>query len=158
MMNGNALQAAKQELVLSLGQLPQDAQFSVIFYNLKIQVYADPTAQHEMIPATTANKRWVESQFDAVAPEGASAHSLALQTALELKPDAIFFVVPSNIRTQNRVPAIPSLVGRTLIHVIELGQGSALRKSSQRGRSVAVVSSTHHRIDLTRYPIPATGL
>ena len=157
MVNGNALQVAKQELVASVGQLSPEAQFSVIFYNLKIRVYADRSRQHEMMPATAANKTWVQSQFEAVVPEGGSAHSLALQTALELKPDIIFFLVPSNIRTKNQVPAIPSQLGRTLIHVIELGQGPDPRKVGQRGRSTVVTSNTHHYIDVTRFLMPASG-
>ncbi len=157
MVNGNTLEVAKQELVASLGQLPPEAQFSVIFYNLKIRVYADPSGQHEMMPATAANKTWVQSQFETVVPEGASAHSLALQTALELNPDVIFFLAPSNIRTKNQVPAIPSLLGRTRIHVIELGQGPDPRRVGQRSRSAVVTSSTHHYIDVTKLPMPASG-
>ena len=97
------LQVAKQELVASLGQLPPESRFSVIFYNLRIRVYVDPSGQHEVMPATTANKTWVESQFEAVVPEGPSAYSLALQTALDLNPDVDF--LPGPFKHQDQEPS-----------------------------------------------------
>ena len=134
MVKGNALEVAKQELVTSLRQLPPDAQFSVIFYNLKIRVFTDPSGQHEMMAAMVANKTWVQSQVETVFPDGTSAHSLALQTALELNPDVVFLLAPADLETKNQVPKIPSQVGRTRIHVIALGQGPDPGKVSQRGR------------------------
>lgn len=157
MATRNTLDVAKRELLASLDQLRPDARFSVIFYNLKIWVFTDPSGQYEMMPASVENKTWVQDQFAEVVPDGASAHSLALQNALELKPDVVFFLTPADLMTKNQVDEILTQAGQTRIHVIELGQGPDLGKLSQRRRLATATGGTYRSIDVTKFPMPASG-
>ena len=157
MATRNALDVAKRELLASLDQLRPGARFSVIFYNLKIWVFTDPSGQYEMMPASVENKTWVQDQFAKVVPDGASAHSLALQNALDLKPDVVFFLTPADLMTKNQVDEILTQAGQTRIHVIELGQGPDLGKLSQRRRLATATGGTYRSIDVTKFPMPASG-
>ena len=56
MSQHHALDLAKQELLASLSQLPPDAEFVVIFYNLELTRITDPSGQAELMPATGENK------------------------------------------------------------------------------------------------------
>lgn len=157
MATRSALDVAKRELLASLDQLRPGARFSVIFYNLKIWVFTDPSGQYEMMPASVENKTWVQGQFAKVVPDGASAHSLALQNALHLKPDVVFFLTPADLMTKNQVDEILTQAGQTRIHVIELGQGPDLGKLSQRRRLATATGGTYRSIDVTKFPMPASG-
>src|SRR5271157_202122 len=157
MATRNALNVAKRELLASLDQLPPGALFSVIFYNLKIWVFTDPSGQYEMMPASVENKTFVRSQLKTVVLNGKSADLLALQIALDLKPDVVFFLTPADLMTKNQVDAILPQAGRTRIHVIELGPGPDPGTVSQRSRLATVTRGTYRYIDVTKFPMPASG-
>jgi len=157
MATRNALDVAKRELLASLDQLPPGARFSVIFYNRRISVFTDPSGQYEMMPASVENKTFVRSQLKTVVPNGGSSHLLALQIALELKPDVVFFLTPADLMTKNQVDEILTQAGQTRIHVIELGQGPDPGTVSQRGRLATVTRGTYRYIDVTKLPRTASG-
>jgi len=157
MSTRNALDVAKRELLASLDQLRPGALFSVIFYNLKIWVFTDPSGQYEMMPASVENKTFVRSQLKTVVPNGKSADLLALQIALDLKPDVVFFLSPADLMTKNQVDAILPQAGRTRIHVIELGPGPDPGTVSQPSRLATVTRGTYRYFDVTKFPMSASG-
>ncbi len=157
MSTRNALDVAKRELLASLDQLRPGALFSVIFYNLKIWVFTDPSGQYEMMPASVENKTFVRSQLKTVVPNGKSADLLALQIALDLKPDVVFFLTPADLMTKNQVDAILPQAGRTRIHVIELGPGPDPGTVSQPSRLATVTRGTYRYFDVTKFPMSASG-
>ena len=157
MVTRNALDVVKRELLVSLDQLRPGARFSVIFYNLKIRVFTDPSGQYEMMPASVENKSFVQSQLKTVVPNGKSAHLLALQTALDLKPDVVFYLTPAHLMTKNQVEAILPQAGQTRFHVIELGPGPDPGTVSQPSRLATVTRGTYRYIDVTKFSMSASG-
>src|SRR5271166_2334909 len=118
----NSLEVAKRELLASLNQLPPDARFSVIFYNLRARVFADPSGQQGLMPATAANKVRVQNQLQTVAPDGGTDHMVALRTAFGLKPEVIFFLTDADLMTNNDVNAILAEANGSRIQAVEFGQ------------------------------------
>src|SRR5512135_2455188 len=59
MATRNSLGVAKHELLASLDQLPPDAQFAVVFYNLRATVFADDQGHRSLMAATKAHKAQV---------------------------------------------------------------------------------------------------
>ena len=47
MATRNSLEVAKREMLASISQLPPDAQFAVIFYNLQARMLTDPLAKRD---------------------------------------------------------------------------------------------------------------
>src|SRR5262249_29799472 len=111
MATRSALQVAKSELLASVGRLPPDAHFAVIFYNLQARILSDPTGWKNLMAATTANKSWVKTQIASIAPDGGTDHMLALHKALQLSPEVIFFLTDADLMTNNDVNAILGEVG-----------------------------------------------
>ena len=66
----NSLEVAKREPLSSLDQLPPDARFSVIFYNLEARSSPTPTGSRAM-PATSANKRECRTSYALSSPTAA---------------------------------------------------------------------------------------
>ncbi len=59
MATRNALDVAKRELLASLDQLPPDAQFAIVFYNLRAVVFTDPQGHRGLMAATKDHKAQV---------------------------------------------------------------------------------------------------
>ena len=56
MASRGSLDVAKRELLASLDQLPPDARFAIVFYNLHATIFSDPQGRKGLMPATAANK------------------------------------------------------------------------------------------------------
>src|SRR5271157_826998 len=113
----SSLEVAKRELLASLNQLPPDARFSVIFYNLRARVFTDPGGQQGLMPATTANKVRVQAQLQTVAPDGGTDHMVALRTALGLKPEVIFFLTDADLGMQRPLRRLATTTGGTYRYI-----------------------------------------
>jgi hypothetical protein len=109
----NSLEVAKRELLTSLGQLPPDAQFAVIFYNLQARVLIDDQGHKGLMAASPSNQKRVQSQIAKIEPDGGTDHILALRKALALKPDVIIFLTDADLCTNSDVEEILWLMGRT---------------------------------------------
>jgi len=157
MATRDSLEVAKRELLASLDQLSPDAQFSVIFYNLRTKVITDPRGRGGMMLATAANKARVQSQLRAVTPEGGKDHMLALRTALGLKPDVVFFLTDADLMTNNDVNKILDVAGSSRIQTIEFGRGSALGSATPLRRLATSTNGTWQYIDVTTFPRPTSG-
>src|SRR5271157_1145213 len=153
----NSLEVAKRELLASLNQLPPDARFSVIFYNLRARVFADPSGQQGLMPATTANKVRVQNQLQAVAPDGGTDHMVALRTALGLKPEVIFFLTDADLMTNNDVNAILAEANGSRIQAVEFGRGTDLGMQTPLRRLATTTGGTYRFIDVTGFPRSASG-
>ncbi len=129
MTNRNSLQVAKNELLASLGQLPDSAEFSVVFYNLSATVFDDAQGRKGLMPATANNKARVRTLLATIVPDGGTDHMLALRTALELKPEVIFFLTDADLMTRQDVEEIVRKSGKTRIQAVEFGLGGGLNTS-----------------------------
>jgi von Willebrand factor type A domain len=118
-----ALDAAKRELVVSLNHLPATTRFQVILYNR----HAEPLVLngcHGLMMATDEIKQRVAHFVTDLHAEGGTAHLAALQQALALEPDVIFFVTDADDLGPELVRTVTHLNhGRAVIHAVELGPG-----------------------------------
>jgi len=120
MGTGGRLALARRELLASLDGLPPGASFQIIPYNR----VAEPlriAGQTVLVPATPANKQQAALLLEALAPEGGTDHLAALQRALLLQPEAIYFLTDADDLEAAQVQRLTRLNhGRTIIHTIEL--------------------------------------
>jgi hypothetical protein len=157
MATRSSLDIAKRELLSSLNVLPPDAQFSVIFYNLRARVFADPNGRQGLMPATAANKTRVQNQLQTVSPEGGTDHMLALRTALGLKPEVVFFLTDGDLMTNNDVNEILAEFPGSRIQAVEFGHGPDLGENTPLRRMANTTGGSYRYIDVTKFPRSAAG-
>lgn len=157
MATRSSLDVAKRELLASLNQLPPDARFSVIFYNLRVRVFTDPQGNQGMMPATTSNKARVEAQLRAVGPDGGTDHMLALRTALGLRPEVVFFLTDADLMTNGDVDQILAEAAGSRIQAVEFGRGTDLGMDTPLRRMAGASGGTYRYIDVTSFPRSAAG-
>jgi hypothetical protein len=154
MATRNSLEVAKRELLASLNQLPPDAQFGVIFYNLHA---FDPLATRGrpgLVAATAANKDLIRSQLGPVVPDGGTDHMLALRMAMALHTEVIFFLTDGDLMTNSDVADVLAQAGTTRIQCIEFGRGIDLGGAGALRRLAGATGGTYRYIDVTRFPRP----
>jgi von Willebrand factor type A domain len=125
MYSYNSMDAAKNELLSSLSNLRRSQQFQIVFYNLDQKWMKAPgKTDFQYFPASESNRRLAAQFVVGVQPEGGTQHVPALELALRLRPDVIFFLTDAGepamkpeemaeIQTQN--------AGRTRIHCVQFG-------------------------------------
>jgi hypothetical protein len=114
-----ALAIACRELAASLARLPATASFQVIQYNSS----AAPLVgrQGELVPATADNIRQATAALEALPASGTTKHLPALQMALALAPDVIYFLTDGDDLDDTDPARVARLnAGRCVIHTIEL--------------------------------------
>jgi hypothetical protein len=129
--SGNrALNAAKAELLRSLGDLGDTHQFQIIFYNEQ-PVIMQLAQSSSLMLATKANKEEARRFVNSISADGATQHEPAITMGLDLAPDVIFFLTDADqpelspaqldrIKKRN--------VGGAVINTIEFGLGPKVRK------------------------------
>jgi hypothetical protein len=153
----NSLEVAKRELLASVGQLPPDAQFAVIFYNSLAYVLSDPEGRKGLMTATESHRARVRAQLATIAADGGTDHMSALHKALELKPEVIFFLTDADLMSDNDVRKILGEVGSTRIQAIEFGLGTELGQRSPLARLATATGGTYLYIDVSRFPRSSAG-
>jgi hypothetical protein len=152
MATRNALDVAKRELLSSLGQLPPDATFGVVFYNLHATTLADLQGRRGLMPATTVNKTRVRSQLDAIVPDGGTDHMLALREALSRHPEVIFFLTDADLMSSSDVAEILAEAGKTRIQAIEFGRGPEVGSSGPLRKLATTTGGSYRYLDVTNFP------
>ena len=122
---GRPLASAKAELQQSLRDLVSVNQFQIVFYNEEPAIF-NPFRPHppKMFFATEENRRLAHEYVQAITPVGGTRHREALEFALRMGPDVIFFLTDAaepgltareleEVRRRNRAA--------TIIHTIEFG-------------------------------------
>ena len=157
MATHNSLDVAKREMLASINQLPPDAHFAVIFYNLQTRTLSDPLGRKGLMPATASNKARVQTQLEAVQPLGGTDHMFALRDALKLKPEVIFFLTDADLMTNGDVDEILTEVGPTRIQAVEFGLGMKLSQRTPLGRLATTTGGAYLYIDVNKFPRSADG-
>ncbi|MGI8978913.1 MAG: vWA domain-containing protein [Pirellulaceae bacterium] len=127
-MEGAPLAAAKQQLIDSLESLDKVHQFQIIFYNQQPRLMQlTPGQQPSMEFAGDAGKKKAESFIGSILADGGTRHMEALEMALRLKPDVIFFLTDADDPklSSTELDRIRRLNSGTSINAIEFGSGSA---------------------------------
>jgi hypothetical protein len=114
---------AKEELLNSMGQLPEEGEFQIILFNRSVEVLTAGLGRG-LIPATRENKERVAQILKSVLPEGGTQPLPALKRAIALKPDVIFFLTDAEDMSEREVREVTILNrGHTAIHVVTFGDG-----------------------------------
>jgi hypothetical protein len=125
MYSYNAMQAAKNELLSSLGNLRRSQQFQIVFYNLDQRWMKAPgKTDFRYFPATESNRRLAAQFVAEVQPDGGTQHVPALALALRLHPDVLFFLTDAGepAMKPEEMEEIQNLnAGRTRIHCVQFG-------------------------------------
>jgi hypothetical protein len=157
MATRNSLEVAKREMLASISQLPPDAQFAAIFYNLQARMLTDPSGKKGLMAATAQNKARVQTQLATIAPDGGTDHLTALRAALVLKPEVIFFLTDADLMNNNDVNDILAEVGTTRIQAVEFGRGTELGQRTPLGRLATTTGGAYLYIDVSHFPRSSGG-
>jgi hypothetical protein len=153
----NSLDVAKREMLASVGQLPPDASFAVIFYSLDARILSDPQGRKGLMAATTRNKARLQAQLTSVTPLGGTDHMLALREAIKLKTEVIFFLTDADLMSNNDVNEILAEIGTTRIQAVEFGLGTELGIKSPLARLATTTGGTYLYIDVSKFPRSSGG-
>jgi len=125
-MEGPLLAAAKSQLIASLQSLESVHQFQILFFNNDVQIW-DLTGGQQRIPfATDRNKRLAARYVQGMTASGGTLRRRALQRALAMRPDVVFFLTDTDnkMASGDVARAIRQAVRNgTTIHTIEFGFG-----------------------------------
>jgi hypothetical protein len=157
MASHHSLDVAKREMLASINQLPPDAQFAAIFYNLDATMLTDPNGRRGLMAATVANKARLQAQLERIPPFGGTDHMLALREAIKLKPEVIFFLTDADLMTNSDVNEILAEIGRTRIHAIEFGEGTALGQQTPLRRLATTTGGAYLYVDVGKFPKSTEG-
>lgn len=129
MSEHNAFAVAKSELRASLQQLDADQSFQVIFYNDEVFSWKREGSQQQVYFATDINKNLVAQFIGNFANRGGTRHMPALEAALKLNPDVIFFLTDA-AQPELTAAEIDKIqrrcASRITIHTVEFGIGDSL--------------------------------
>ncbi len=123
---GKPLKAAKAELLASLQSLDSVHQFQIIFYNEKPEIF-NPTGQrHKLAFATEQNKRNADKFIRGMTATGGTNHVDALELAIRLRPDVIFFLTDADDPqlSAGQLYKIHRQASGIVIHTVEFGTGT----------------------------------
>ncbi|HEV3163112.1 MAG TPA: hypothetical protein VGZ22_03650 [Isosphaeraceae bacterium] len=146
-----ALEFAKNELLASLSQLPPDAKFGVVFYNLSISEFTDAKGQQGLMDATASNKARIRTFLSTVVPNGGTDHMIALRAALAMRPEVIFFLTDADQMSDRNVADVVAEVGPTRIQAIEFGIGPSLSDSGPLRKLARRTGGSYRYIDVMRF-------
>ena len=151
-----AFRRATAELFESLRQLPPAARFQIVFYEAQPHPLRHGS-EAGLFQRTSANLRLARQFARSIQPSGGTDHLAALQSALDLDPDAIFLLTDADeprltdrdladLRRQNR--------RRTPIHAVEFGAGSDPGDENFLRRLAREHQGEHRYVDLTADHLP----
>ncbi len=114
---GAPLSAAKAELIASLKDLGQTHQFQIIFYNEHPRVFNPTGTPSRLVFGTDQNKYLAQKFVGSITADGATRHEEALEMAVRMGPDVIFFLTDADE---------PRLSSKQLAHIAQINRGSAI--------------------------------
>jgi len=119
-MHGKRFQRARRELIYTLRRLGSGHRFYVLFFNEYDFPQFHPNRTRDFLPATPENIAKVETWATAFKPAGDTHPMSAFRKALELRPDAIFFLSDGafEVRTLDLIKQFNK--NRTVINTIGL--------------------------------------
>lgn len=115
--NGAPLGAAKSELIGSLADLGQVHQFQIIFYNEQPRVFNPSGSPGRLVFGTDQNKNLARKFVGSITASGATRHEEALEMALRMSPDVIFFLTDADE---------PRMTAKQLAHLSQMNRGTSI--------------------------------
>jgi hypothetical protein len=159
MTSHNSMQVAKASLVSSLQALDGNQQFLIIFYDDKPSVlHLRDSNLPQLYAATEIHKTLARQKIAGIQPGTGTQHVPALEMALRLRPDVIFFLTDAQ-----EPPIYPSELDalkklnsqKTRIHTIEFGVGPEVSEATSANNFLRKLSrqnqGTYRYYDVTRF-------
>ncbi len=151
MSDHGALDVAKRELIASLGKLPPEARFGVVFYNWKATVFPDPSGRPGLMAATLEAKGRVRARLREIPADGGTNHMNALRAALAFQPEVLFFLTDADMMTPREADEILAEAGKTRIQSIEFGVGPDVGVSAPLRKLASGTGGTYRYLDVTTF-------
>lgn len=149
---GKPLRAAKRELIRSIGSLTDRQQFALIFYNDRPTPFGASSGPGSMITAERGMVVSATRYIGGITAYGGTGHLDALEMALSMAPDVIFFLtdaaVPSLSRTQLGDVRARAQSSGTTIHTIEFGSQPSPSPTSFLKRLAAENGGQYRYLDV----------
>lgn len=154
--NGAPLAAAKAELGQSLQDLGQTHQFQIIFYNEQPRIFNPSGSPGRLVFGTDQNKRLAGRFVGSITASGATRHVEALEMALRMAPDVIFFLTDADEprMTSQQLAHIAQRNAGTAINTIEFGYGSQHDADNFLVKLARQNGGQHVYVDVSRLPSP----
>ncbi|MFO1021322.1 MAG: VWA domain-containing protein [Planctomycetales bacterium] len=128
---------AQRELIQSINKLQKQQRFYVIFYNMRELPIFSPRPPTRMIAATSALKMQAKNWINTVRPGGGTEPQAALEQALKLRPDMIYFLTDGEIPGETREMLNQANKNKVTIHTIAF--------QSEAGQEILkLISQDHH--------------
>ena len=102
------LEVAKAEMIASLDSLEDTHQFQIVFYNEMPKAFNPAGQPGKLAFATEQNKERARRFIGSITAYGRTEHETALELAIRMQPDVIFFLTDANE---------PRLSGRQLYQI-----------------------------------------
>lgn len=159
MTSHNSMQVAKASLVSSLQGLDANQQFLIIFYDDKPSVlHLRDAQQPQLYAATEIHKTLARQKIAGIQPGTGTQHVPALEMALRLHPDVIFFLTDAQEPPiyDGELEALKRLnAQKTRIHSIEFGVGQEISASANPKNFLRKLSAqnggTYRYYDVTKF-------
>ena len=151
---GAPLSAAKAELISSLRDLGQTHQFQIIFYNEQPRIFNPTGAPGRLVFGTDQNKYLAQKFIGSITADGATRHEEALELALRMAPDVIFFLTDADEprMTTQQLAHIVQINRGTSINAIEFGYGSQSAVDNFLIKLAHQNGGKHMYVDLSQLP------
>jgi hypothetical protein len=151
MGEGDKLDLACREMLVSLRRLPPAAQFQVILYNdSAMPLVID--GRNDFLPAESAVLDRVADRLKDLPASGGTDHVNALRRGLALHPDVLFFVTDADQLPYEQIESITRGNPGAAIHIVELtrrgGSSAPLARLARDNRG------TYRRVPLGAEPRP----
>ncbi len=149
---GAPLLAAKTELINSLRDLDQVHQFQIIFYNDEPRIFTPQGNTGRLVFGTNQNKALAQRFVGSITASGATRHLEALEMAVQLGPDVIFFLTDADEPRMmpHELAKIAQMNRGTTIHTIEFGTAAQGDADNFISRLARQNGGQHVYIDVTR--------
>ncbi|TWT46472.1 hypothetical protein [Botrimarina hoheduenensis] len=130
-MRGTPLKAAKQQLVASLEALSDIHKFQILFFNHSVSAFDLSGGRNRVAFGTEANKQRAADFVSGITADGNTLRLPALEQALKLRPDAVFFLTDADDpMTARQLMIIEEMAGSATINTIEFGVGKPTARSN----------------------------
>lgn len=150
----NRLGEAKIELLASLEVLEAMQQFQVVFYNQEVRVGPKVDQTGRMPFADEVSKALAGRFIRGIQAYGSTNHKQALQHALRMAPDVIFFLTDADeprLRPADLQAITRENAGRSHIHAIEFGVGPNLGDDNFLKQLARRNGGSYRYVDVTKF-------
>ncbi len=153
---GRPLKAAKLELLASLQDLDRTHQFQIIFYNERPTIFKPNPGTPQLVWGDERGKQLAKEFVNGITASGGTRHKDALQLALRMRPDAIFFLTDADEPqlTSGELAEVRRWNQQTMIHAIEFGFGPQSNSNNFLVRLARQNGGQHAYVDISRLGLP----